>query len=243
MKIVSCILLTFFTTLGWAQPNQVIKKVIYKVGVYGKNTPDQKDTKSNITNTSISDIEKSMMELEYTLLFNKGASVFKLLDKSYYDDFKYKMAITISGGDKAFYTDLEENAFYKKVNFSGQTILIKRNLDEMDWEIMDETKMVGSYKCVKATTKIEYYSKVKDVLLTFNPVVWFTYDIPVSFGPSNLVGLPGLVLEGTYNGKLYFYATEISKEETAKVSDLKVPRKGKVMDPEEYEEFLFKHGG
>ncbi|RZL34670.1 MAG: GLPGLI family protein [Pedobacter sp.] len=70
-------------------------------------------------------------------------------------------------------------------NTLQQCYLITENPDKIDWKIDSETKDLLGYTCQKATgiCKGRKYT------------AWFTTDIPASFGPWKLNGLPGLVLE------------------------------------------------
>tara|TARA_R110002072_G_scaffold62842_3_gene156993 strand:+ start:5295 stop:5645 length:351 start_codon:yes stop_codon:yes gene_type:complete len=60
-------------------------------------------------------------------------------------------------------------------------------IDEKKWEITQESKKIGNYLCYKAIDIASTNRKMK-------PVVWFTPEIPVSFGPLKYNGLPGLVI-------------------------------------------------
>ncbi|WP_180957913.1 GLPGLI family protein [Psychroflexus sp. MES1-P1E] len=64
----------------------------------------------------------------------------------------------------------------------------------LDWEIANETKMIGDFKCYKATTTETLYSR-QGHYYDREVVAWFTPDIPYKYGPKNYVGLPGLVLQ------------------------------------------------
>lgn len=55
---------------------------------------------------------------------------------------------------------------------------------EQDWQIEEETKIIGGYNCQKATTSFKGR----------NYVAWFCPDIPMPYGPWKLHGLPGLIL-------------------------------------------------
>lgn len=58
-------------------------------------------------------------------------------------------------------------------------------LPHLDWKIGTETKKIGDYTVIKASTK--YAGR--------NYEAWFTRDIPLNYGPYIFNGLPGLILE------------------------------------------------
>jgi len=77
-------------------------------------------------------------------------------------------------------------------------------------------------------------------MLTFSPIAWFAPEINVPFGPKGIDGLPGLVLEGSMNGKLFFYANKIEiYTELSNQKELKM-EKGEEMSENEYFELLQK---
>jgi GLPGLI family protein len=73
--------------------------------------------------------------------------------------------------------------------------------------------------------------------LSFNPVVWFAPSLPYSFGPMGLDGLPGLVLEGTFNGRVYFYATSIDLNDKT-LTKIERPVHGQYVTEEEFRKIL-----
>lgn len=68
------------------------------------------------------------------------------------------------------------------------TFLVKDDYKSLEWTITDETKTIAGFPCVKATTNFRGREWI----------AWFTSEIPLSFGPWKLNGLPGLILE-TYD--------------------------------------------
>jgi GLPGLI family protein len=115
-------------------------------------------------------------------------------------DFKYRSeSTTIDGEGKAVnssiiadkkptpffcYKELKHDPMLFKltnstINFDGKDKLISWN-----WEITNETKMIGGYNCKKAISR------------TFNSyfTAWFTADIPIKAGPEKFDGLSGLIL-------------------------------------------------
>jgi GLPGLI family protein len=104
------------------------------------------------------------------------------------------LIVTKVKGKEDYWTDPEDkpkycikesnNNYYRREELFNQEIFIKGKQTDIDWEITQETKKILDLECIKAI------SKNKDYLIT----VWFTKEIPVSAGPSNFFGLPGLVL-------------------------------------------------
>jgi GLPGLI family protein len=79
----------------------------------------------------------------------------------------------------------------KKDSFENTSLILLndffsvKSTDKMSWELMDETKVEGSYILQKATT-------------TFggrNWIAWFSNDVNLSEGPYKFRGLPGLIFE------------------------------------------------
>ncbi len=78
-------------------------------------------------------------------------------------------------------------------------------LDAIVWEMSSETKSIGNYTCHKATCR--YRGR--------NYTAWFAPDIPCTWGPWKLQGLPGAILEA-YDDKneVSFYATGVVNKDT-----------------------------
>ena len=55
----------------------------------------------------------------------------------------------------------------------------------IDWQISDETKVIGSFEAIKATATFRGR----------NYTAWFAPNLPISLGPWIFHGLPGLILE------------------------------------------------
>jgi GLPGLI family protein len=67
----------------------------------------------------------------------------------------------------------------------NKRVIVVDTLEELAWDIKNQTKLIGAYLCQKA--EVDYYGR--------HYVAWFTPEIPVSDGPWKLHGLPGLILE------------------------------------------------
>lgn len=98
---------------------------------------------------------------------------------------------------------INEQALLVNRSFRRANYLIKEPLEETAWQISTETKQLLSYTCQKAS------GTVKGRAYT----AWFTTDIPASFGPWKLHGLPGLILEAYDNAnRIRFTCTRIETD-------------------------------
>jgi GLPGLI family protein len=70
---------------------------------------------------------------------------------------------------------------------------------------------------------------------TLHITAWFTDAIPISAGPDNYCGLPGLILAlDVNNGRTVFVATEVSTKVDA--SDVKQPKSGKQVTQAQFDD-------
>jgi GLPGLI family protein len=83
----------------------------------------------------------------------------------------------------------------------AEAYIVREQWVDIDWKIEDnKTKKIGNYMATRA----------KGSFRGRDYTVWFSYDIPVPFGPWKLHGLPGLILEAEDSEKMVrMYATEI----------------------------------
>jgi len=104
-------------------------------------------------------------------------------------------------------------------------------------ELTGETKNIGNYTCYKAVFEKEEESieinmidgdvKEEKVLKKRTLVAWYTPDIPISNGPRDYGGLPGLILE-VNDGDLTIVCSEIVLN-PKEVKEIKEPIKGKIV--------------
>ncbi len=78
---------------------------------------------------------------------------------------------------------LKKEMLFTWPNFS-EVFLGKDNLQNWNWNITDETKIIEGFTCKKA----------KSVWLGYEYTAWYTEDIGVAIGPDRFDGLPGLIL-------------------------------------------------
>ena len=83
-----------------------------------------------------------------------------------------------------------------------------QNIDDLNWEILPETKEVACFVAQKAKTNFSGR----------NYTAWFTTEIPISEGPYKFCGLPGLILEISDNKGYYTFKLTGFKELNDEIS-------------------------
>ncbi len=206
----------------------------------------------------IEEMMKNQMEKTYILIFDKTASIYKeevKLDQGASGGPGMRFAMMGGGASGKYYKNTQTKTSAKENEFSGKNFLIKDSLKSYEWKMEQETKMIGNNLCFKATTIIEMPAnsgtfsfgrrnndnkedeKEEEEKIELVPVIaWYSMDIPVSHGPGDYWGLPGLILE-INAGNTQIMCTKIVMNPKEK-SDISEPNKGKVMTQKEYDEML-----
>ena len=148
-----------------------------------------------------------------TLDFNNSEALFLYQEMGDNPNSKSKSKV-IKGSDKGNYTQKVDKTVRNIYKNKGNGILLQYNdvdgllidsIQPIKWKyIENKTKKIADYDCFMAEGYFRgcYYT------------VWYTPDIPSSFGPWKLNGCPGLILEVTRDDKaLSFYATKIESVE------------------------------
>ena len=206
---------------------------------------------------------KNRLEKSYVLTFNKEESLFKEDEKL---DVDAVSGATNSWGKNFSqgyqYKNVKSNTQIQKQEFYGKLFLVKDKLQPIEWKMGNETKKIGNYTCFKATasvptTDLTWYSFSWDRLRNTNYEqnidsinvatkqdeiqmtdieAWYTPQLPVSHGPSEYWGLPGLILEVSA-GNTTTLCTEIvlNPEEKDKIE---APDRGKEITKKEYQKTI-----
>lgn len=202
---------------------------------------------SNMSPEQQESIRKQLMksaQRDYTLKFNIQESLWKeeaTLDPVSNASANSGMQIRISTGNSIAYMNPGKNEFLEETEIFGKKFLIEDELETFEWKITNETKKIGDYTATKAVyqniserTSIsltDSESKTVKVTDTTQVVAWYTPEIPVSQGPNNTWGLPGLILE-LDNGNISYLCTKISLNPEEPIV-IEKPRKGKRVSREE----------
>lgn len=203
---------------------------------------------------------KPMLEKTYILTFNKEESIF-------IEDEKLSSPVASSGrGPGGFassfapgpqYKNIKDKVFLQDQEFFGKQFLIKEDMEPLEWVMGKETKQIGQYLCFKATAK-KVSNKVafgpprrnnnenegdkteekKDEPTIVEVTAWYSPQIPVSQGPGDYWGLPGLILEVSAGDNIMLCSKIIMNPEEK--TEIKAPKKGSVVTQAEYKEIVTK---
>ena len=193
---------------------------------------------------------QKMNQKTFTLEFNKTTSIYK-------EDVKLEapkpqvggnqvmvMSFGGSGNGSVYYKNIQETRYANQTEIQGKRFLIKDTLPTYNWQLTSETKNIGNYTCYKATYTREQESvsmsfvngesKEEKKTETIVTTAWYTPQIPISNGPDNYQGLPGLILE-INDGKNLIVCTEIILNPSEKIN-IQEPNKGKVVTQNKFDE-------
>ncbi|UMB60587.1 GLPGLI family protein [Lutibacter sp. A80] len=169
---------------------------------------------------------------EFILKFNRAESIYKLVKKMNNDkDRGYKIAAKYSRIDDVYYKNIQSGEKLVQKESFGELFIIKYDLNNIKWKLINKTKTIKNYECFMATTtKIVKNSKG----VFEKPVIaWYSPDIPLNYGPKGYGGLPGLILE-LHEDKLMYYVTKIKLNPIGTIEIIK-PEKGKTLTENEFE--------
>ena len=205
---------------------------------------------------------KSLLEKTYVLTFNKEESIFIEDEKlaspvSGGGGRRGSFGSNFSPGPE--YKNIKERLYLQDQEFFGKQFLIKEDLAPLEWVMGSETKQIGQYLCFKATAKkvstaVEFgpprrgdseekpdSSKEKEEETPVEMVevtAWYTMQIPVSQGPGEYWGLPGLILE-VIAGNNIMLCNKIVMNPAEK-TEIKAPKKGAKVTKQEYKDIVTK---
>ena len=193
------------------------------------------------------------LQQTYTLNFDKSTSTYKQNKKLSSPQVQVAgveiQVMGSGGGTDVLYKNIADKKYVNKTEISGKRFLIKDKLENFDWKMTGETKNIGNYTCYKATktrketrtsmsmTDGEHEEKKNEV--TIETVAWYTPQIPISNGPEEFWGLPGLILE-IQDGELTIACTEIVINPSEKI-EITEPTKGKKVTQKEFDKIMDNH--
>ncbi len=204
----------------------------------------------------IADRMKGFLEKTFVLNFDQTESVYKEEEKlsapGGQGGGRFGGMMSFGAGLK--YKNTKDAIVLEESEFFGKQFLITESGTKPEWVLGAETKKIGNYMCYKATLtkEVDPFSivgfgrgnnnndaekkdeKPKTMIVT----AWYTPQIPVSQGPGEYWGLPGLILE-VNAGTTTVLCKEITLNPNEKVT-IKKPSKGKKVTRDEYNKIVKK---
>jgi len=200
---------------------------------------------------------KNRLEKTYVLNFNKDASFFEEEEKlDAMSGATDTWGSNFSRGDQ--YKNVKNNELVQTQEFYGKKFLVKDQLQQFNWNMGSESKQIGQYTCYKASALVPTdeltwfdfsWGKLRrsetptadaadttpeqpEIAMT-QIVAWYTPQIPVSHGPAEYWGLPGLILEVNAGGTTMLCSKIVmNPKETLKIE---APDKGKIISKADYQ--------
>ncbi|MEH6535344.1 MAG: GLPGLI family protein [Psychroserpens sp.] len=198
---------------------------------------------------------KKQFEKTYILDFNKEESIYKEEEAlSAPNPQGMNMVMVMSGGSDVLYKNIKGKRYTNQNESFSKLFLIKDDLEDIEWKLESETRNIGDYTCFKATTTREV--EVRESGISFNgdkdlsttdkePIMqeititaWYTPQIPVSVGPGNYHGLPGLILEVNDGSETVICSKIVINPK--KASKIVEPEKGKELTQDAYDKIMEK---
>ena len=201
---------------------------------------------------------KPFLEPVYILTFDKTKSIYQqeeTLDAPGSGGGRGWGKMWASAGGPV-YKDIATKKSLQSTEFMGKKFLISNDQNKIKWVMEKEQKMIGNYLCFKATAQVskpktmtsvwrkaeKENDSIKDsanyeVQEEYSMVTaWYTPQIPVSHGPAEFGGLPGLILELTTDRTVMLCTRVVMNPE--KRIQISEPTKGEFVSRTEFENIV-----
>ncbi len=188
---------------------------------------NKKDTLNQDVKNALKRISNKINEaaktIKFQLKFNKSEALFTMQNQLELDN-----GIGVKLLNKGmFYTDIKGNVLLKKEAY-GSDFLIENPINNNNWKLINETKIINGFTCYKALNKKVTYNRFGKNYITVE--AWYAPKLPIRFGPEGFGNLPGLIVQlSIEKGNTY----TIEKIMYKNVS-IKKPTKGKKVTLEEF---------
>lgn len=163
------------------------------------------------------------------------------------------------------YKNTKDNVYLQEQEFFGKQFLISDSLSGLDWQLENESKQIGQYVVFKATAvkqldnsdwqsmrrrnqdreKEEAQASADSTKSVFDEIeipkeititAWYTPQIPVSQGPGEYWGLPGLILEVQADRTSILCSRIVMNPKEAEA--IRKPTRGTKVTQEEYKKIV-----
>ena len=211
------------------------------------DTKAMSDEKAKELNEKIN----KMFEKTFILNFNKTESLYQ--EEQKLKETGSRGSTFASELEGELYKNSQTKKYLKAQEFANKNYIITDVLKNYNWDLTEETKKIGRYSCYKAISitkvtkkelqeyEVEKAKQSKNKTSFFNLekpkdkkiTVWYNPEIPVSHGPNQYWGLPGLIMEVNENNLIILCSKVILNPKDKK--SIKAPKKGKVISQNAYD--------
>jgi GLPGLI family protein len=170
----------------------ILFSIINNTPLFAQDT--LKHNQIKVTYENVNNLSKNIFETE--LLINETNSQFIYIrEKRTIEGERYRSTIPyfkyISNFNFSNNIVEENRVLEKKIN------LYSSWKNEIIWEIHNEEKTLNGHKVRKATTN-SFETEKNNEYYYGKAIAWYAIDIPIPSGPARYYGLPGLILELSY---------------------------------------------
>ena len=251
------LLLLFVTSFSFSQEFQgkayYFSKTIFNDKIKVEDTGVNKDIDPAMEK-AFQEALKKASEKNYLLTFNKSECIYEQeqqLEKPKSVAGEMSISVSFSSSEGKKYINAKDKTSSTEDEIFGKEFLIVEPIEKPNWELVDESKKIGDYTCFKAKLLIPVSEKQKKEYEEFlkkeeiksslfkmeepkdkTITAWYTPEIPVSFGPNNYWGLPGLILE-INEPELIILCSKVALN--TKGATIKVPNKGQKVSQKEFD--------
>lgn len=179
-------------------------------------------------------MEKQMDDLTFTLQIKGKESLWFLNDRDSYPVSHMGQSYV---GNTSYHFDTTTDEYTTQKEFLGSLFLVTQKFQAVNWEFVDETKIILGYECKKAINKVT--KEINGENKEFVTEAWYCPKLKYKIGPQDFGGLDGLILELT-DKRRKFYCTEILEGTKTSLFVIEKPNKGKPIKEEEFIEEMRK---
>lgn len=151
-------------------------KITYELAIT-KNTEKKKANLSDIF--KVEDNALLLNKTEFEVLFDEESAYFPPL---LFED-ENNTAISHFPLDEEYFISNKEKKAYSPAEYKDEEVL--GTISNYKWKTHKESKTIGKFTVYKATTQ-DYEREI---------TAWYAPELPYSYGPIDIFGLPGLILE------------------------------------------------
>lgn len=214
------LLLLIFLPIALLSTAQVSGKIIYE---------DKKDMHRNIPaeKQDIKDMIPPFNISKWELIYSPNESIYqRTAEIESTQPSQGNRYMRMGREERTLYKNFTDDKLIDSRDFMQKKFLIKGFINSHKWKVGPGTKEILGNVCMKA-----YYQADSITYIT----AWFTPTIPISNGPLDYHGLPGLILQiDINNGEQTITATEFIKIDDSS-SSISPPDKGKEITSHEFE--------